>query len=339
LGGHLLEKRTNKMKTLPKKTKLQSILFDRAKWSASQAKAWLTKHKKEAPKTDVTTNYLRYRQKPPYTFQKGSFRYFPLSKKKGIFAVIARPRKEDKPKAGKKKTTRPTEIKKGVLKKMAAKSTALAKKEVKKPRKKKNPSIMGGINFGSAFRDLIPLFCGAIICKFTAKKFVEGGGDREDWDWKNYALGLAGTIVAAFLSNAVFKGRGRVATLVFKGGLLLFFYKLFVNELVPKSSWLESWFGQAEDIYPDMSADMEPDEGDVYQDGDGRDHTYGADRRHRPVDEMHRQPAVAQMGVVIEPADPNFGYEVVPASPTFGDAGELTLSQRYAAAHAAAIAS
>lgn len=327
------------MADIPKSKEVRTYLFDADKWTPGKARDWLKKKKKKSPTTVYRGDFLSYKQEPPFKFKAGSSKQMTLSKTRGIDAIVATPKKVENPSSEKKKkssvekkkSSQPKAIQKGGKKKMATK--ALAKKEVKKPRRKTNRSIIGGINFGTAFRDLIPLFCGAIICKFTAKKFVEGGGDREDWDWKNYALGLAGTIVAAFLSNAVFRGKGRIATLVFKGGLLLFFYKLFVNELVPKSDWLVSWFGQSEDIYPDMSGHRDLDEGDVYQGAGGRDAVYDDAGRYRPVDDMHRQPAVAQMGVVIEPADPNFGYEVVPEDPSFG---ALNLNQRYAAAQAGA---
>lgn len=331
------------MAAVPKTKEIRTYLFDAEKWTPGEARDYLRKKNKRAPATVYRDDLLSYKQEPPFKFKAGTSKQITLSKPRGIMAIVATPKKPEKPATEKKKKTsteskptrRPTDNKKGVKRKMTTK--ALAKKEVKAPtkRRKKSTSVLGGIHFGQAFRDLIPLFCGALICKFTAKKFVEGGGDREDWDWKNYLLGLAGTMVAAFLSSAVFRGKGRVATAVFKGGLLLFFYKLFVNELVPKSEWLISWFGQAEDIYPDMSEDMDLDEGDVYRGSEG-DVVYDDVGRYRPIDDMHRQPAVAQMGVVIEERDPNFGYEISPADETFGAAGGQTLNQRYAAAQMAA---
>ena len=207
---------------------------------------------------------------------------------------------------------------------------------MKKRRSKKQSTL--GIKLtgpGGVARDIIPIFMGALICKFAAKRFVKGGGEKEDWGWKNYGLGLAATVIAGLLSSAVFRGRGSIATSIIKGGLLLFLYKLFVNEVAPQSKWLESWFGADEDIYPDMSEDLDIEEDDIYTDGTS-DVVYGADVRYRPVNEMHRQPplvapASAEMGVTIEPADPTFGVETVPADPTFGKV--TSLRDRYKRAY------
>lgn len=203
------------------------------------------------------------------------------------------------------------------------------KKASPKRRKTSRQTVIGGINVGGAVKGLFPMFCGALVCKFAAKKFAEGGSESENWTWKNYGWGLLGTTIAAVGTSAVFRSRGKVAQKVFEGGLLLLAYKIFTNELAPKSQYLESWFGADEDIYPDMSAD--PGAGDIYQGADD-DYVYSADGSYRPVSEMDRLPAVAPtqgIGTTIEPADPTFGYDIEPADPSFGRTLEQTYNEAY----------
>jgi len=202
-------------------------------------------------------------------------------------------------------------------------------KTVNRYRKPKQ-TILGGINVGGALKDMLPLMCGALLAKFTAKKFAEGGAEGDNWTWKNYGWGLLGTTVAAVGTAALFR-RSRIAQKVFEGGLLLLAYKIFTNELAPKSQYLDSWFGADEDIYPDMNGFGGPEaekwdlnEGDIYQ-GDETDYVYGADQAWRPVDEMHREVSGAlieqrdpSFGALIEKADPSFGVDIERADPTFG---------------------
>jgi hypothetical protein len=79
-------------------TEIQTILFDREKWSITAAKKWLKAHKKIVPAVDTTKEYHRFRQKPPFAFKKGTFRTIHLgAKNKGIKAVVAVPRVQKNP--------------------------------------------------------------------------------------------------------------------------------------------------------------------------------------------------------------------------------------------------
>jgi hypothetical protein len=69
-------------------TQIQTLLFDRAKWSKAEAKAWALDHNFTARKTHVTANYIRIRQAPPGRFK--TLRTKTLSDKQGIKAVIGR---------------------------------------------------------------------------------------------------------------------------------------------------------------------------------------------------------------------------------------------------------
>jgi hypothetical protein len=71
-----------------KRSKIQSILFDKEKWSVTAARHWLQTHSKAAPKADTTENYHRFRQSPPFNFTKGSLRTITLSAPQGIKAII-----------------------------------------------------------------------------------------------------------------------------------------------------------------------------------------------------------------------------------------------------------
>lgn len=71
---------------------LQSIRFDRKKWTARRARAWLKRKKKRAGKLDATANQLRFRQKQPSSCVRGSFRSITLGK--GISAISCCPRRK-----------------------------------------------------------------------------------------------------------------------------------------------------------------------------------------------------------------------------------------------------
>jgi phage gp29-like protein len=69
-------------------TTVQTVVFDKAKYSAEQATAWLQENGFKAAKKDETEESLRYRQREPGDFEDGSFRTITL--KAGIKAVIGR---------------------------------------------------------------------------------------------------------------------------------------------------------------------------------------------------------------------------------------------------------
>jgi hypothetical protein len=74
----------------PRSTRIQSIIFDRALWTITKAKAWLKRHNRKSPKPDVTKNFYRFRQEPPSHFVKTTFRTIPMGRN-GIEAIIAIP--------------------------------------------------------------------------------------------------------------------------------------------------------------------------------------------------------------------------------------------------------
>lgn len=44
---------------------IQSILFDKHKWTIANAKKWLLNHGHKVIKVDISDNFLRFRQKTP----------------------------------------------------------------------------------------------------------------------------------------------------------------------------------------------------------------------------------------------------------------------------------
>jgi len=87
-------------KRFTKSTEVQSVLFDRRRWTLTAARKWLREHKYKVPPADTTAEYHRFRQRPPFAFQKGTFRTISFgagrgelgARDLGIKAVIAVPR-------------------------------------------------------------------------------------------------------------------------------------------------------------------------------------------------------------------------------------------------------
>ena len=69
-----------------------SIMFDRSRWTALEAKRWLREHDFKAPAVDRQANTLRFRQHPPTEFHKDSFRTIPFGRDTGIQAIVAVPK-------------------------------------------------------------------------------------------------------------------------------------------------------------------------------------------------------------------------------------------------------
>ena len=67
-------------------TQVQSVIFDKNRWTKSKAEKWLTKHKFKHTKVDATKNTLRFRQVPPKGFK--TYRTITFSDKHGIKAVL-----------------------------------------------------------------------------------------------------------------------------------------------------------------------------------------------------------------------------------------------------------
>lgn len=216
---------------------------------------------------------------------------------------------------------------------MAAKKTTKKKAPAKK--KKRNPSVKKaaravgrrskerffGMNIMGAVRSAPPRACGMLAAKWAAKKFpgVEGGGDDEDWTFANYLAGGAGGLVGGFIAENFKKGAGQK---VLEGAIDLLLYKIFQNEIVPESDFLEEQFGQDEESIV-LLGEEEAEEGDLLLGDDGEMYMMGADGYTRPVDERHRVMAteLAQRALAAKPAGNNLGQ---PLSPPGTLGGELS---------------
>jgi hypothetical protein len=80
------------MKRNRKSTEVQTVLFDKELWTVSAAKKWLRDHGYKIPSVDTTSEYHRFRQLPPFQFEKGTFRTINFGKNTGIKSVIAVPK-------------------------------------------------------------------------------------------------------------------------------------------------------------------------------------------------------------------------------------------------------
>jgi hypothetical protein len=86
-----------------KSTEVQTVLFDKERWTVSAAKKWLKDHGYKTPSVDTTSEYHRFRQRAPFQFQKGTFRTINFGKNTGIKSVIAVPKPKTLPNPNKKK--------------------------------------------------------------------------------------------------------------------------------------------------------------------------------------------------------------------------------------------
>lgn len=67
-------------------SEIQSILFDKNKWTIPKAKKWLKKHDYKYDDVRTTTNKIRFRQVEPNQFQE--FRTLAFSDKYGVEAIL-----------------------------------------------------------------------------------------------------------------------------------------------------------------------------------------------------------------------------------------------------------
>jgi hypothetical protein len=67
---------------------IQSIIFFKKKFTLSQAKSWLSNHKKKIPAVDETQYSFRFRQREPSEFIEDSFRTIKIAD--GIRAVVGK---------------------------------------------------------------------------------------------------------------------------------------------------------------------------------------------------------------------------------------------------------
>jgi len=78
-----MEERSGVSSNPGKKLKVQSVRFDRDKFTHEEAKKWLLSHGYKRTGVDITENELRYRQGEPEDFRKGTYLTFSMKDRKG----------------------------------------------------------------------------------------------------------------------------------------------------------------------------------------------------------------------------------------------------------------
>jgi hypothetical protein len=82
-----------KKKKMKKETEIQTLIFDKDKFTEAQVRRWIDEHDFEInPGLDETENSFRARQRDPIEFQEGSFRTIEITD--GVQAVIGRLKEE-----------------------------------------------------------------------------------------------------------------------------------------------------------------------------------------------------------------------------------------------------
>lgn len=231
-------------------------------------------------------------------------------------------------KTGKKKVNKMADKKKKKKSSGGTTKTIIKWKTKKNPikkRAKRAASAVGqsvlGVNIGGAAKNTIALVGGMLAAKFAAKRFADGGGEGEDWTWKNYGFGILGGFVAAVGTQMIFKTPRATGQKVMEGALALMLYKAFVNEVVPKNDTLVEWFSGDDEVHPDyMGATDEGDPGDVWQ-GDQADFVMGADRYWRDIDDNQRMLPANQstMGDALIQPTADMGDALVQPTADMGD--------------------
>jgi hypothetical protein len=244
-------------------------------------------------------------------------------------------RKPAKKRAGKqqekKNMAQPKKRKKSTKKRSTSSSPAkrsYSKKRStgkRRSRRRRNPSgIAGRAASLFSFSNLLSagkMGGGMLAAQFFAKKFAEGGGANDvNWTWKNYAWGLLGTFASGLGADMIKRGSGKKFV---EGGIAYLLVRAFVNELGPRSNFVETYFGQ-DGIENQGGYIMGTDgqaysPGDTYLGADGEVYLLGANGVWHPTSETYRDPALLGYGEDLEPVGPlGFGEDLEPVGPLGG---------------------
>lgn len=219
----------------------------------------------------------------------------------------------------------------GKAKKMAKKkrkrkraARSPAKRRRVNPRRRRSTArrygsrMLGGLSLRSALKDQVPIQIGMLAAQWGAKRFGPDASelDPTSWNWSSYAKGALGSFAAAMAANAIKPGLGQK---VLTGGISHVVHRLVRNELIEKSPWAVTQFGQGD----------QEEEG-IYVDEEGTPYAAGVGEEMLPLDEQHRMlPSGSVMGdTLVEPGPLGVG-QLEPVGP-LGD----TTFQRYAKAYA-----
>jgi len=194
-----------------------------------------------------------------------------------------------------------------MAKKRKARKTTTTRKYRRNPSARRTTRIvrrgLTGLNFKSAFKNVLMLDVGMFAAKFAAKRF--GGGaselDPNSWGWRAYLQASAGAAVAGMVMNMVKPGTGQK---VLEGGLAYVAFKAIQNELISGNATAESWLGASEMPEDELLLDLD---GTPYMNYDGVEY---------PLDESHR------MGDTIVPVG-RLGDTIVPVG-RLGMGGDMS---------------
>jgi len=168
-----------------------------------------------------------------------------------------------------------------------------------------------GMNFRTAFKNMLPMQLGMFATKWAVKRFSDeytaSLGDPASWNWLSYLKGVGGAVAAGYITNMIKPGYGQK---VFEGGINYLAFQLVQNKIIAENEWASGQFGADEsDYYPDeyldgASYDYKP--GDTEIGPDGRQYLLGADLQWYPQQQNVGdvlQP-VGPLGDVLEPVGP-----------------------------------
>lgn len=253
----------------------------------------------------------------------------PKKKKSGRTSAKPQKRSNTMPKKRARKRAKPK-----ARTKYRTRTKTVVRYRTRKPAKRRrNPSrsrsgiaqTIAGVNLGGAVKNALPMLLGALAGKAAAKKFAAGGAESDNWTWANYLWALGGGLIAALGTSAIFKGKRAVSQRIFEGALLLTAYKFFTNDVAPRNSTLESWFGQDDDearLIESAAAAIDPYAGlfgDITEAAEGDFQMLG----------QHYVPS-STMGGVVQPAGPRLGGVVQQAGPRLGaDPTTINFDQAY----------
>lgn len=203
----------------------------------------------------------------------------------------------------------------------------MAKRKRRKTRARRNPSrarrtykrgvsrarsTIAGLNFASAFKNMLPVQVGMFAAKFGAKRFGLDASetDPESWNWASYLKGALGGAIAAFLAQNIKPGSGQK---VLEGAMNYITFKVVQNELIAGNETASRWLGGAEEdeYYPDEYMEGADDDegylpGDVATDDAGQPYLLG-------------ESGWEEVGETLQPVGP-LGEALQPVGPLGNDA-------------------
>src|SRR4030042_440947 len=150
--------------------------------------------------------------------------------------------------------------------------SGLAKRNPRSSIKRAAGRAFSGLSFQTAMKNLAPFQIGMLAAKFAEKKGPGGLADDTDplsWGYGSYLKGALAGVAAAAGANMIRPGWGQR---VLEGALNQVVSRIIRNELIEKSTWAKTHFGQEESEQ-------------LYVDTDGTPYLQGAGYDYLPLDD------------------------------------------------------